>query len=66
MVKVMIVGVVMVMKSKEKLMDMMENAHTCLETKRKECKELPNELKALKQSFDELQVSLLTVDKHSF
>ena len=40
--------------SKEALMDMLENAHTCLEVKRKECKELQKELKALKQSFDEL------------
>jgi prefoldin subunit 5 len=38
-------------------MDMLENAHTCLEMKRKECKELWNELKALKQSFDELNAS---------
>ena len=27
-------------ESKEELMDMLENAHTCLEMKRKECKEL--------------------------
>jgi DNA repair exonuclease SbcCD ATPase subunit len=43
--------------SKEALMDMLENAHTCLEMKRKECKELRKELKALKQSFDELNAS---------
>jgi uncharacterized protein (DUF3084 family) len=43
--------------SKEALMDMLENAHTCLEMKRKECKELRNELKDLKQSFDELNAS---------
>ena len=34
--------------SKEDLMDMLENAYTCLEMKRKECKELRKELKALK------------------
>jgi predicted nuclease with TOPRIM domain len=38
-------------------MDMLENAHTCLEMKRKVCKELWKEFKALKQSFDELNVS---------
>ena len=38
-------------------MDMLENAHTCLEMKRKECKELWKELKALKQSFDELNAT---------
>ena len=38
-------------------MDMLENAHTCLEMKRKECKELRKELKALKRSFDELNAS---------
>jgi ElaB/YqjD/DUF883 family membrane-anchored ribosome-binding protein len=38
-------------------MDMLEQAHSCLELKRKECKELRKELKALKQSFDELNVS---------
>ena len=40
--KVMIVGLMMIMRrdSKEALMDMLENAHTCLEMKRKECKEL--------------------------
>jgi hypothetical protein len=43
--------------SKEALMDMLENAHTCLEMKRKECKELRKELKAHKQSFDELNAS---------
>ena len=44
-------------ESKEELMNMLENAHTCLEMKRKECKKLQKELKALKQSFDELQAS---------
>ena len=39
------------------LMDMLEQAHECLEMKRKECKELWKELKALKQSFDELNAS---------
>jgi ERCC4-related helicase len=38
-------------------MDILENAHTYLEMKRKECKELWKELKALKRSFDELNVS---------
>jgi len=44
-------------ESKEALMDMLENAHTSLEMKRNECKELWKELKALKQSFDELNAS---------
>ena len=43
--------------SKEALMDMLENTHTYLEMKRKECKELRKELKALKQSFDKLNAS---------
>ncbi|XP_066358345.1 uncharacterized protein [Miscanthus floridulus] len=34
--------------SKESLMDMLENTHTYLEMKRKECKELWKELKSLK------------------
>jgi exonuclease VII large subunit len=42
---------------KEDLMDMLKNAHTCLEMKRKKCKELRKELKALKRSFDELNAS---------
>jgi hypothetical protein len=33
--------------SKEDLMDMLENAHTCLELKRKECKELLKKVKYL-------------------
>ena len=47
--KVMIVGLMMIMRrdSKEALMDMLENAHTFLEMKRNECKELRKELKAL-------------------
>jgi hypothetical protein len=40
--------------SKEAFMDMLENAHTCLEMKRKECKELHEKVKLLKQSFNEL------------
>jgi prefoldin subunit 5 len=43
--------------SNEALMDMLENAHTCVEMKRKECKELRKELKALKRSFNELNAS---------
>ena len=43
--------------SKEALMDMLENAHTCLEMKRKKCKELRKEHKALKRSFDVLNAS---------
>ena len=38
-------------------MDMLEQAHECLEMKRKGCKELRKGLKALKQSFDELNAS---------
>ena len=33
--------------SKEDLMDMLEQTHTCFEMKRKECKELHKKLKAL-------------------
>ncbi|XP_066324346.1 uncharacterized protein [Miscanthus floridulus] len=43
--------------SKEDLMDMLEQAHTCFEMKRKECKELQRKLKALEQSFDELNAT---------
>ncbi|XP_066341492.1 uncharacterized protein [Miscanthus floridulus] len=43
--------------SKEALMDMLENAHTCLEMKRKECKELHKRVKSLEQSFDELNAT---------
>jgi len=43
--------------SKEDLMDMLEQAHTCLEAKRKECKELCKKCKTLEQSFDELIVT---------
>ena len=37
--------------------EVLEQAHECLEMKRKEYKELRKELKALKQSFDELNAS---------
>jgi hypothetical protein len=43
--------------SKEALMDMLENAHTCLEMKRKECKELHKKFKFLEQSFDEVNAT---------
>ena len=43
--------------SKEELMDMCEQVHTCFEMKRKECKELRKKIKTLEQSFDELNVS---------
>jgi Fe-S-cluster formation regulator IscX/YfhJ len=38
-------------------MDMLENAHTCLEIKRKEYKELHKRVKSLEQSFDELNAT---------
>jgi hypothetical protein len=41
----------------KKLMAMCEQVHTCFEMKRKECKELQKELKALKLFFEELQAS---------
>jgi hypothetical protein len=40
--------------TKEELMDMCEQVHTCFEMKRKECKELRKKVKSLEQSFDEL------------
>jgi hypothetical protein len=43
--------------SKEAIMYMLENAHTCLEMKRKECKELRKRVKSLEQSFDELKAT---------
>ncbi|XP_066373066.1 uncharacterized protein [Miscanthus floridulus] len=43
--------------SKEDLMDMLEQAHTCFETKRKECKELRKKLQTLEQSFDEFNAT---------
>ena len=43
--------------TKEELMDMLEQVHTCFEMKRKECKELYKKVKSLKQSFDELNAS---------
>jgi hypothetical protein len=43
--------------SKEDLMDLLEQAHTCLEMKRNECKELTKKFKVLEQSFDELNAT---------
>ena len=43
--------------TKEELMDMCEQVHTCFEMKRKECKELRKKIKSLEQSFDELNAS---------
>ena len=43
--------------TKEELMDVLEQVHTCFEMKRKECKELCKKVKSLEQSFDELQAS---------
>jgi hypothetical protein len=43
--------------TKEELLDMCEQVHTCFEMKRKECKELRKKIKSLEQSFDELNDS---------
>ena len=43
--------------SKEELMDMCEQVHTCFEMKRQECKELCKKVKFLEQSFDELNAT---------
>ena len=43
--------------TKEELMDMCEQVHTCFEMKRKECKELRRKIYSLEQSFDELNAS---------
>ena len=43
--------------SKEELMDMCEQVHTCFEMKRKECKELNKKVKFLKQFLDELNAT---------
>ena len=43
--------------SKEELMDMCEQVHTCFEIKRKECKELNKKVKFLEQSLDELNAT---------
>jgi hypothetical protein len=50
-VKVMIVGVMMI----DELIEIHEQLSTGYEKKRNECKALQKELKALKQSFDELK-----------
>ena len=42
--------------TKEELLDMCEQVHTCNEMKRKECKELCKKVKFLEQSFDELKL----------
>ena len=43
--------------SKEELLDMCEQVHTCVEMKRKECKKLCKKVKFLEQSFDELNAT---------
>jgi hypothetical protein len=43
--------------TKEELMNMCEQVHTCFEMKRKECKELHKKVKFLEQSFDELNAT---------
>ena len=43
--------------TKEELLDMCEQVHSCNEMKRKECKELRKKVKSLEQSFDELNTS---------
>ena len=43
--------------SKEKLMDICEQVHTCFEIKIKECKELCKKVKFFEQSFDELSAT---------
>jgi hypothetical protein len=43
--------------TKEELLDMCEQVHTCFEMKRKKCKELCKKIKSLEQSFDELNAS---------
>ena len=43
--------------TKEELMDMCEQVHTCFEMKRKECKELHKKVKFLEQSFDKLNAT---------
>jgi hypothetical protein len=43
--------------TKEELLDMCEQVHTCFEMKRNECKELRKKVKSLEQSFDELNAT---------
>jgi SMC interacting uncharacterized protein involved in chromosome segregation len=43
--------------TKEELLDMCEQVHTCFEMKRKECKKLRKKVKSLEQSFDELNAT---------
>ena len=43
--------------TKDELLDLLDHAKEHLDIKRRECKSLPKELKALKQAFDELNAS---------
>ena len=43
--------------TKEELMDMCEQVHTCFEMKRKKCKELRKKIKSFEQSLDELKAT---------
>ena len=43
--------------TKDKLLDMLDDAKEHFDIKRRECKDLQKELKALKQAFDELNAS---------
>jgi hypothetical protein len=43
--------------TKEELLDMCEQVHTCFDIKRKECKELHKKIKSLEKSLDELNAS---------
>jgi hypothetical protein len=43
--------------TKEELLDMCGQVHTCFEMKRMECKELCKKVKSLEQSFDELNAT---------
>ena len=48
---------------KDELIDMLEDAKTHFDIKRRECKDLRKELKALKQAFDELNASHERLEK---
>jgi hypothetical protein len=43
--------------TKEELLDMCKQVHTCFEMKRKECKKLRKRVKSVEQSFDELNAT---------
>jgi hypothetical protein len=43
--------------TKEELLDMCEQVHTCFKMKRNECKELRRKVKSLEHSFDELNAT---------